>query len=79
MKKDLARVDLTNCDREPIHISGAIQPIGFLIAVSTDWIVARASENVRDFIGKPAPELIGNPLSVFLPTSALHEIGRAHV
>jgi hypothetical protein len=26
-------VDLTGCDREPIHISGAIQPHGVLLAM----------------------------------------------
>ena len=26
-------VTLTNCDREPIHLLGAIQPIGFLLAI----------------------------------------------
>jgi len=25
-------VDLTNCDREPIHVPGAIQPHGVLLA-----------------------------------------------
>jgi light-regulated signal transduction histidine kinase (bacteriophytochrome) len=25
------KVDLTNCDREPIHLISAIQPTGFLI------------------------------------------------
>ncbi len=25
------QVDLTNCDREPIHALGLIQPFGFLI------------------------------------------------
>ena len=40
-----ATVDLTNCDREPIHLLGAIQPIGFLLALTADWMVARASAN----------------------------------
>ena len=35
-------VDLTSCDREPIHVLGAVQPFGFLLAVSPDWIVVRA-------------------------------------
>ena len=26
-----APIDLTNCDREPIHIPGAIQPYGVLL------------------------------------------------
>ena len=29
-----APVDLTNCEREPIHIPGSVQPRGALIAVS---------------------------------------------
>jgi light-regulated signal transduction histidine kinase (bacteriophytochrome) len=33
---DNGAVNLTNCDREPIHILGAIQPFGFLIALTTD-------------------------------------------
>lgn len=68
------KVDLTNCDREPIHILGAIQPIGFLVALSTDWIVARASENVRDFIGRTHQEMIGHPLADFFPSIAIHDL-----
>lgn len=67
-------VNLTNCDREPIHILGAIQPIGFLIAVTTDWIVARVSENVGDFIGRTPHEMVGEPLAKFLPSAALHDL-----
>ena len=33
------KIDLTNCEREPIHILGNIQRFGFLIAVGADWIV----------------------------------------
>jgi light-regulated signal transduction histidine kinase (bacteriophytochrome) len=68
------RVDLTNCDREPIHQLGAIQPVGFLIAVSTDWLIARASANVADFVGFSPEELIGNPLSDFIDPGPLHDI-----
>ncbi|MGO8506741.1 hypothetical protein AB9F35_36200, partial [Rhizobium leguminosarum] len=37
-------VDLTNCDREPIHQLGSVQPFGFLMAVSSDWIVKTIHE-----------------------------------
>ena len=67
-------VDLSNCDREPIHIVGAIQPVGFLLALSTDWIIARASLNVRAFLGTDAQAMIGNPLSDFLPASLIHDL-----
>lgn len=68
------QVDLTNCDREPIHILGAIQPIGFLIAVTTDWIVARVSRNISEFIGRTSSDMIGKPLAEFLPPLALHDL-----
>ena len=47
-------VDLTNCDREPIHLLGAIQPIGFLVVLSADWLVSRVSANIGDFFGVDA-------------------------
>jgi light-regulated signal transduction histidine kinase (bacteriophytochrome)/CheY-like chemotaxis protein len=67
-------VDLTNCDREPIHIPGAIQHIGFLLAVTTDWIVSRASENATGFFGREARSMLGCPLADFLLPKALHDL-----
>ncbi len=60
-------VNLTNCDREPIHIPGSIQSFGFLIAMSADWLVQRAA-NTEQFIDSPASSLLGKPLhDLFLP------------
>lgn len=71
---DAASVDLTNCDREPIHILGTIQPVGFLLALTADWLVARASANTADFLGRAPEELFGLPLdSVFTP-HAIHDL-----
>jgi len=43
-------VDLTNCDKEPIHIPGKIQSHGFLIAVvKKDLTISYISENAGDF------------------------------
>ncbi len=67
-------VDLTNCDREPIHVLGAIQPIGFLIALTADWMVARASANLADYLGQSPSDAIGRPLGdLFLP-GAIHDL-----
>ena len=45
-------VNLTNCDREPIHIPGTIQPHGVLIATDEDCgQIVRASENATAFFG----------------------------
>ena len=67
-------VDLTNCDREPIHILGAIQPIGFLLALTADWLVARASANTADFIGLAPQDLIGRPLAEIFEARVIHDL-----
>lgn len=67
-------VDLTNCDREPIHELGAIQPFGFLLALSTDWMVRRASANIGDFFGTAAEELLGMPAIELFGEHAVHTI-----
>jgi light-regulated signal transduction histidine kinase (bacteriophytochrome)/CheY-like chemotaxis protein len=69
---DAPIVDLTNCDREPIHIPGSIQPIGFLLALTQDWMVARASGNIDRFVDCSAEALIGRPVTECISPSALH-------
>lgn len=69
-----APVDLTNCDREPIHALGAIQPMGFLIAITADWLVTRASANTAAFIGHAPAELFGRPLHEIFTHKAVHEL-----
>jgi light-regulated signal transduction histidine kinase (bacteriophytochrome) len=71
---DLQTVDLTNCDREPIHILGAIQPIGFLIALTADWMVARASANLAEYLGRTPADVIGQPLTEIFPGGAVHDL-----
>ncbi len=71
---DFDKTDLTNCDREPIHLLGAIQQPGFLIAVSTDWIIARVSANIRDLLGSDPEALIGAPLPDYVPATFLHDL-----
>ncbi len=66
-----ARVDLTNCDREPIHLSGAIQPHGVLFALDDlrDMAIARASENTPGLLEIGAAELLGRPIERVLGTA----------
>ena len=73
MRDDPTRfsVDLTNCDREPIHQLGAIQDFGFLIAVSMDWLIQRASANLFAFTGQEASDVLGEPLSAVLSEQAI--------
>jgi len=67
-------VDLTNCDREPIHLLGAIQPIGFLLAMTADWMIARASANLAEYLGVEAADVIGLPLAELFSGKAIHEL-----
>ena len=49
---EVGQVDLTNCDREPIQIPGAIQPHGVLLSLrEPDLTVVQASANVGDYLG----------------------------
>jgi len=68
-------VDLTNCDREPIHLLGAIQPFGFLLVVSeSDWLIQRASTNVATSLNSDLTDLIGKPLALLFSIDAIHAI-----
>jgi light-regulated signal transduction histidine kinase (bacteriophytochrome)/CheY-like chemotaxis protein len=69
-----AKVDLLNCDREPIHLLGAVQRFGFLLSVARDWSVVRASENVQDFLGISADKIVGRPLDAFIDDEQVHDI-----
>ena len=51
-----------------------IQPAGFLIQLSLDWIILRASENVDDFLGESHVTLIEEPFSRFVQAQALHDL-----
>ena len=69
-------VDLSNCDREPIHIPGAIQPHGLLLTLSPDDLVVRqASENVASMLGRPAQELVGRTAQEALGSAAAETVG----
>jgi len=68
-------VDLTNCDREPIHRLGKIQSFGFLIGLTSDWIVSHASDNIGSFLPvASAHAVLGQPVSDFLDNRVLHII-----
>ncbi|KRT13918.1 histidine kinase [Pedobacter ginsenosidimutans] len=58
-------VDLSNCDKEPIHIPGKIQSHGFLIAVDKNSLsITYISENVAVFLAEEAKNLLNKQLSV---------------
>jgi light-regulated signal transduction histidine kinase (bacteriophytochrome) len=51
-----------------------LQPSAFLIELSLDWIVQRASENVHHLLGESHVTLIEEPLGRFVQAQALHDL-----
>jgi chemotaxis family two-component system sensor kinase Cph1 len=66
-------IDLSNCDRELIHIPGKIQSHGFLIAISQDFKITYCSENIAAFAPVNAVTLLGTPV-YFLETVILKKM-----
>ena len=66
---------LNNCEREPIHIPGAIQPHGVLLALDSDLRVAMASENAKEMLGVDLDRLLGAQLGDVLGERAALAIG----
>lgn len=48
-------LDLNNCDREPLHIPGSIQPHGAFVAISGESVVMM-SQNTKDVLGTNDPQ-----------------------
>lgn len=66
---------LAQCEKEPIHIPGAIQPFGILLTVDPQWLtVQNASENCAASWHLPAQDLVGRPLSEFMAPEELARI-----
>ena len=55
-------LDLTSCDREPIHIPGSIQPHGFLLVLDRAGRVTVSSSNAGDFLHRPLHSIFGETL-----------------
>jgi len=53
-------LDLTACDREPIHVPGAIQPHGLLLIAEAAGLAVVAGAG--DLEGRLAPDWLGRPL-----------------
>jgi two-component system, chemotaxis family, sensor kinase Cph1 len=61
------QADLSNCDREPIHLAGAVQPHGALLVLDGRRVVQQASASCAQILGLAADALIGCRLSELGP------------
>lgn len=69
----MTTTDLSNCEREPIHIPGNIQSHGFLIAINHDFEITYCSENIAIFAPVTAISLLGTSVD-FLETTILKKM-----
>jgi len=71
----LESIDIIDCDDEPIHIPGYIQPHGLLLALKEPQLkILQASENTNQFFGIPAADLIGKDLTYLFPSEQVQLI-----
>ena len=58
-------LDLTNCDREPIHIPGYIQPHGLLFVLhGPELTICQISQNSADYVGMTPAQLLNQPITL---------------
>jgi two-component system, chemotaxis family, sensor kinase Cph1 len=68
-------IDLTNCDREPIHIPGAIQPHGVLLVLEASTLnIIQVSNNTKELIDRQPEDLLNKPLSDLLDLKQINSI-----
>lgn len=71
-----APIDLSECEREPVHVPGAIQPFGSLVAfVLPTWSIAHASVNAAPLFGASSAEaMIGAAIETILTPKLIHDL-----
>jgi len=71
-------VNLNNCDQEPIHIPGLIQPHGILIVLQEPKLnIIQISQNTFDILGMPFENLLGKSLKVLFNNRQIRIIKKA--
>jgi light-regulated signal transduction histidine kinase (bacteriophytochrome) len=66
-KIDFGATDLTNCDHEPIHIPGSIQPHGALLSLdASDLNILQVGGDTVGLLGSPGGVILGGPVAEIL-------------
>lgn len=60
--------DITNCERELIHLAGSIQPHGHLVVFrGPEWRIVQVSANLAEVLGRPLEDILGMTLDQLGP------------
>lgn len=66
---------LQACANEPIHLSGAIQPHGYLISCQLpDWTIRHVSANIEALTAVPPDAMLRHSLREFITDDIIHTI-----
>lgn len=72
---DTRELAISNCNREPIHIPGCIQPFGALIATDQKLeYVSHASTNLEAFLGVSGQDALGQAVPAILNEQVTHNL-----
>src|SRR4051794_9877845 len=66
-------IDTDMTDAPAVH-EVRVQSAGYLLELSLDWIVLRASENIHHLLSESHVTLIDEPLGRFVHSQALHDL-----
>jgi len=73
-----AQVEVTDCDREPIHIPGTIQPFGVLFVLAEPSLtITQVSENLSEHLPFRVEEMLGQQLSTMVDPASVAEVKEA--
>jgi light-regulated signal transduction histidine kinase (bacteriophytochrome) len=71
-------LDLSECERELIHLPGRIQPHGILIGADAETLrVSHVSANCERLLGKPPAAALGAPLQTLLGSAWSSDVERS--
>ena len=68
------QLDLAQCEHEPVHVPGSIQPHGVLLAFNDQLVILQVSDNVSFFLGKTPESLLHQFLTTLFPVDQLTPI-----
>jgi light-regulated signal transduction histidine kinase (bacteriophytochrome) len=74
-------IDISQCEREPVHAPGAVQPFGGLAVFASGTpgalIASHASANLATFFRSPVEAILGRPMSAWAPSDLVDRVAAA--
>jgi light-regulated signal transduction histidine kinase (bacteriophytochrome) len=70
----MASIIVSDPPPSPDSKTAKTQACGFVLELSPDWLILRASENAHGYLGEYPARLIGEPLSKFTLAQPLHDL-----